>query len=419
MTKQYIYEIINNLNGKTYVGQRKCHCEIDKDPYMGSGINITRAINKYGKENFVKVILEDLSNSTQEELNEKEVLWIKKRKEEGKAQYNIAGGGQGCSSPFEYKTEEEKQKIYKKSAESRKGKPSGTFGKTWKAKSIPIPHSNAREVLGQNVVIMEIGQEFQSYGECAEFLGVLDKKGVERCCKGQQQTAGGYHICFKEKYDKSNNPWIGKPRGKTSQRAGKNQVVSEKTLEHIKAFNATLAQPIRCITNNTIYSSIGEAAEKLNLRKNSIVASLNGRQKSTGGYFFEKVNQEKEMNPAIIILENEKTFMTVPECAKYIGCYPSTVQKCLAGYAKQCKGFHVSYYKDYNKEDNPWIGKERYSEQKSRGLPKRVVCLDTEQVWESARQAARELNLISSSITSVCIGTRKSTGGLHFRYIDE
>ena len=42
--KQYIYEIINNLNGKTYVGQRKCHCEIDQDPYFGSGIIINQAI---------------------------------------------------------------------------------------------------------------------------------------------------------------------------------------------------------------------------------------------------------------------------------------------------------------------------------------------------------------------------------------
>lgn len=96
MNNYYIYEITNNLNGKTYVGQRTCHCNIIDDSYMGSGTVITAAISKYGRENFSKVILEE---TTKDNLNNREIYWIQKRKNEGKAEYNIAGGGQGCSNP--------------------------------------------------------------------------------------------------------------------------------------------------------------------------------------------------------------------------------------------------------------------------------------------------------------------------------
>lgn len=101
MKKNYIYEIVNLVDGKTYVGQRKCKCEIAKDNYLGSGSILKDAKAKYGKENFKKVILEELpDNAPLSLINEREIYWIAKRKSEGKAEYNISGGGQACSNPF-------------------------------------------------------------------------------------------------------------------------------------------------------------------------------------------------------------------------------------------------------------------------------------------------------------------------------
>ena len=85
-----IYRVTNMLNGKIYVGK-----SIYDDPtYLGSGLLIKRAIEKYGLSNFRKDTLEVCE--TEEQLNEREKFWIQKLDSQNKAiGYNIAEGGTG------------------------------------------------------------------------------------------------------------------------------------------------------------------------------------------------------------------------------------------------------------------------------------------------------------------------------------
>lgn len=50
-------------------------------------------------------------------------------------------------------------------------------------------------------------------------------------------------------------------------------------------------------------------------------------------------------------------------------------------------------------------------------IKKPVMCVETGKIYPSAKQAAKELNLCSAKISSVCCGTRKTTGKLHFIHI--
>ena len=108
----YIYEITNNLNGKTYIGKRKCPNNLtpwtDSD-YMGSGLYIQASENKYGIENFSKKILA-ICHSVEIE-NLLEIHFITVYKNEGKAEYNIAKGGEGGS--WYYMTDEQKEQASK------------------------------------------------------------------------------------------------------------------------------------------------------------------------------------------------------------------------------------------------------------------------------------------------------------------
>lgn len=88
----YIYKITNLTNGKTYIGQHK-YKELN-DSYMGSGKLILLAYKKYGIENFRKEIL--YSNiQYKETADDMERFAIAKERVVGKAEYNIADGGNG------------------------------------------------------------------------------------------------------------------------------------------------------------------------------------------------------------------------------------------------------------------------------------------------------------------------------------
>lgn len=133
----YIYLILNNINGKTYIGKRKLYNKKwNEDEYMGSGTRLHMAQKKYGIENFEKFFI--CYTTSEEDACEKEVFWINEYRNRGKAEYNLAEGGQGGGhisawkdKTFEEFWGEEKALEYKKKlSDKKKGKPSWNKGKT-------------------------------------------------------------------------------------------------------------------------------------------------------------------------------------------------------------------------------------------------------------------------------------------------
>ena len=85
-----IYKTTNLVNGKIYIGK---HSKSD-DIYLGSGKLLIMAIEKYGRENFIREIIDQSEDIN--ELNEKEIYWIDKYNSRDRSiGYNIANGGQG------------------------------------------------------------------------------------------------------------------------------------------------------------------------------------------------------------------------------------------------------------------------------------------------------------------------------------
>lgn len=83
-----IYKTTNLINNKSYVGQSK-HDNDEK--YLGSGPLLKKAINKYGKENFIKETIDRCLSK--EELDEKETFYIKLYNTLVPNGYNISIGG--------------------------------------------------------------------------------------------------------------------------------------------------------------------------------------------------------------------------------------------------------------------------------------------------------------------------------------
>lgn len=132
----YIYLIVNNINGKTYIGKKRLYEKTwNNDTYMGSGFYIKRAQKKYGIENFEKFLI--CYTTSEKDACEKEIFWIAHYRSLGKAEYNISNGGNGGFLNEElnkkrsktlkgrHLSDEHKNKISK----AHQGKTSGMKGK--------------------------------------------------------------------------------------------------------------------------------------------------------------------------------------------------------------------------------------------------------------------------------------------------
>lgn len=79
-------------------------------------------------------------------------------------------------------------------------------------------------------------------------------------------------------------------------------------------------------------------------------------------------------------------------------------------------------------ENNPFYGKHHSEETKqkiSKSLkmrdtrPKKIICVETDEIFDSISEAARKYGLVVSHICSCCKGKRTVTGSYHWRYADE
>lgn len=117
----YIYRITNLTNGKTYIGQHKY--ETLDDNYIGSGVLLHKAYEKYGIENFKKEII-CKNVQYKETIDDMERFYIKKERTQNPfGCYNLTDGGEGSIGRL--CSEETRKKI----SEAHKGKPAWNKGK--------------------------------------------------------------------------------------------------------------------------------------------------------------------------------------------------------------------------------------------------------------------------------------------------
>lgn len=170
----YIYRITNKVNGNTYIGQHK-YKDLNDD-YMGSGILITRAKQKYGIENFKKEILYSRIQY-KETADDMERFAIAKERALGKGEYNIADGGQGGNLGEE---------ANKKKSEKLKGRTPWIKGKH---------HSEEtkRKIGKKSKGRLHSEETKKKLSEAARNMTEETKKKISEAKKGRQSPMKGKH----------------------------------------------------------------------------------------------------------------------------------------------------------------------------------------------------------------------------------
>lgn len=114
----------------------------------------------------------------------------------------------------------------------------------------------------------------------------------------------------------------------------------------------------------------------------------------------------------------ELIFLTVTEHIHLHTKGKHRSEKCKQKMSEAKKG------KQLSAEHKKKIGeamKRGYSEEHKRktveALSKKVICLETNEVFESMADAYRKTGVFQNSISQVCRGERKTAGGYHWKFV--
>lgn len=203
MKQGYIYRITNNINGKWYIGSRRC-VDMDTartDPYFGSGKLLKAAIKKYGKWNFTKEILCFVEDAYELE----DLILITIDAAADKNCYNLKnageGGAVGESNPMfgKHLSDEVKIKLREFNLGRRRGadfrakmriiNSAHIISLTHKA---AISAANSGDNHGMAVEVKnDMGVVYTTAVAASKDCNV-NYGNLVQCCKGKRKSAGKY-----------------------------------------------------------------------------------------------------------------------------------------------------------------------------------------------------------------------------------
>lgn len=193
-------------------------------------------------------------------------------------------------------------------------------------------------------------------------------------------------------------------------------------LHGIKSCAEKRKKKIYCITTNTLYPSIKEAAEICNTEATRIIDNCKGRNSGTKGlqwaYWDEEKNTYIEPEKFIVLpksnsievycIEKDMTFPSINQAAKWLGVDDNDLRKVINGKRNGIRGLHFIRANE----------KDRINEviSKKNGNHRPIYCVETKQVFENMQEAANSVGVTAQSIMKNCQGKTKACKGYHFKY---
>lgn len=380
-----IYCIENLINHKKYIGQsvdiyaRWAH---HKSHYKQSDYLIYKAFRKYGIENFKFYVLEECKS---DELNDKEIAYIKKyntfangNNGEG---YNMTIGGE---APMKGKTHSEETK--RMFSESRKGKNNSFY-----------QHHHDRENFVRNVKVLLLNNMtvYPSMTLAAEAWGIT-WRNIQHCVSDDNQITAGFdadgYPLFWVKYDKT-MPMEYYSYLYDMRKEQKFKTPTEKVLknyeyyknsdymdndnmyiEFVQKYIKLQNQPVVCINHGIVFQNKVEAAKYYGIGKDSVM--LNCKNKIQYGGIDKKTNE----------------FLHWIELSKYLKLTDEEIHKIV----------------------NTPIDRHQP-----------VICINTQEHFRDAQEAANKYNLFRTGVTKCCqgiydtCGTDKNGNRLKWEYANE
>ena len=253
-----VYLVTNTINNKKYVGQtQRILSERINEHRRSKTSVIYHAIKKYDRKNFTVDILDECK--TIDELNEREIYWIKKLNTKTPNGYNLTDGGVGTTG-HTYTVDARKNALkrvfsleqlrHMSEVAPNRNENRTVGGYHWRQIGSPqIQSTNKKKA----VLCVETNQIFDSIKAASRWAGV-SKSLISRVLSNKKLTAGGYHWKILEDYY-----------------ADANERIPKKTA-------------IMCVETGEVFPMVKTAAEWAGVTSSTISAALAGRTQTAGGY---------------------------------------------------------------------------------------------------------------------------------------
>lgn len=348
----FIFITINIINGMMYVGKRTCRK--GDNYYYGSGKYFKRAFKKYGKENFIRIVVDYAYDK--KELNEKEKFYIKDLNAvEDKMFYNLADGGEGGNIPF---------------IETNK----------------------------KSIMLFPDKKIFKSISDCARYLN-CKVSSVSYAVRHNHLLFEKYELWF---VDDLNNY---KPQ----------EYFEEQKKEKQKYRGETSKRKVILFPNEIIFDSLTDCAKYLSIPIGSIGSALN-KKTTCHGYdiwYYDDLNnyttpevRKKQRKPRkgnkqkkVIRIEDGMIFNSAKEASLYLGLTKGAVSNGI-NRKEKIGGFEFCYLNEYDK----YVPLENKQKKKiiRQSLYKKVIDLTTGIEYESALACDRANGWPDGKTSKVC-----------------
>lgn len=205
MSKNVVYCTTNLVNGKKYIGSHTRGL----DGYLGSGVDITKAIKKYGRNNFTRQILAEVDSH--EIMRELEEYWCEYFDvKNNKLFYNRTNKGVGSPKGWIMSEETRKTKNIKQldkpkhTLESKQQLREKRLGIDYfgnRGKKLSKEHKRKAAENRYKVVLQfdledNLIKEWRS-ATIVSKINNWNRGNIHDCCRGKQKTSYGYKWKYK------------------------------------------------------------------------------------------------------------------------------------------------------------------------------------------------------------------------------
>ena len=118
---------------------------------------------------------------------------------------------------------------------------------------------------------------------------------------------------------------------------------------------------------------------------------------------------------AVICIETNIIYESITAAAEAAHITVSMIWCCVAKKNILGGGYHWAYADDL---DYIMYLKTLTGQKKKGSRQCKVICVETEEVFDFIKDAANKYNLIPCKISACCKGKRHTTGGFHWKYLD-